>query len=239
MTLTAVKDTRSHRTRDSLIRAAERLFAEQGVDGVSINTITRAAGQANRNAVQYHFGNKNGLLQAIFDKHGPALAERRAELADQMLADGVATPQLVATAIVQPLIEKLDDSDGGEAYIHISAELIATNTLGYDLADKHSLQLARETKIAKLAAQELTELPPEIAQQRILLMNVLGFHGVSDHARVRKNTGFNPLIRDTDFMASNLIDSMAAILEAPPSQHSLDILAKRRETTQHGDPSCA
>ena len=70
-------------------------------------------------------------------------------------------------------------------------------------------------------------------------MNVLGFHGVSDHARVRKNTGFNPLIRDTDFMASNLIDSMAAILEAPPSQHSLDILAKRRQTTQHGDPSCA
>lgn len=229
MTLNAAKDTRSHRTRDSLIRAAEQLFAAQGVDGVSINTITRVAGQANRNAVQYHFRNKNGLLQAIFDKHGPALAERRAQLIDEMLSQGLASPQLLATAIVQPLIEKLDDSDGGEAYIHISAELIASNTLGYDLADKHSLQLARETKIAKLAARELTDLPPEIAQQRILLMNVLGFHGVSDHARVRHNTDYDPLIRDTDLMASNLIDSMAAIFQAPPSQRSLDILLKRRQ----------
>ncbi len=234
MKLTAVKDTRSHRTRDSLIRAAEQLFADHGVDGVSINTITRAAGQANRNAVQYHFGNKNGLLQAIFDKHGPALAERRAMLVDQLLSSGMPTPQLIATAIVEPLLEKLDDAEGGEAYIHISAELIASNTLGYGLAEKHSLQLARETKVAKLVAQELTELPPEIARQRILLINVLGFHGVSDHARVRNNADFDPLLRDTDFMASNLIDSMAAILEAPPSQRSLDVLARRRLASQSG-----
>ncbi len=234
MKLTAVKDTRSHRTRDSLIRAAEQLFADQGVDGVSINTITRAAGQANRNAVQYHFGNKNGLLQAIFDKHGPQLAERRAQLVDRLLSDNMPAPQLIATAIVEPLLDKLDDTDGGEAYIHISAELIASNTLGYDLAEKHSLQLTRETKIAKLAAQELTELPAEIARQRILLINVLGFHGVSDHARVRNNVDFDPLLRDTDFRASNLIDSMAAILEAPPSQRSLEVLAKRRLTAAQG-----
>ncbi len=228
MTLSAAKDTRSHRTRDSIVRAAETLFAEQGIDGVSLNTITRAAGQANRNAVQYHFGNKDGLLQAIFDKHGPALAERRAKLIDELLKQGMPAARLIATAIVEPLLEKLDDADGGEAYLHISAELIASNTLGYALPEKHSLQLTRETKLANLTAQELTQLPPEIAQHRILLINVLGFHGISDHARVRHNGTYDPLIRDTDFMASNLIDSMVAILEAPPSARSLDILARRR-----------
>ena len=228
MTITTIKDSRSLRTRESLIRTAELLFAEQGIEAVSVNTITREANQSNRNAVQYHFGNKNGLLQAIFDKHSPGVVAKRAALIDSLLATNLAIARLLATAIVEPLLDKLDDADGGEAYLHISAELIASNTLGYSLPDQHPLLIPRETKLAKLAAQQLTHLPAEVGQQRVLMMNVLAFHGISDHARVRKNRQLNPMLRDTAFMASNLIDSITAMLETLPSPNTLEILKQRQ-----------
>ncbi|WP_373083615.1 TetR/AcrR family transcriptional regulator [Zhongshania sp.] len=228
MNVSTIKDSRSLRTRETLVRTAELLFADQGFEAVSVNTITRQANQNNRNAVQYHFGNKTGLLQAIFDKHSPGVAAKRAELIDELQNTAQPIARSLATAIVAPLLDKLEDPDGGEAYIHISAELIASNTLGYSRQDAHPLQIPRETKLAKLAANQLTHLPPEIGQQRILMMNVLAFHGISDHARVRKNRQLDPMMRDTDFMASNLIDSITAMLEAQPSPDTLQILKQRQ-----------
>jgi AcrR family transcriptional regulator len=42
----------------ALISAAERLYAERGVDAVSMREITREAGQKNSSAFQYHFPSK-------------------------------------------------------------------------------------------------------------------------------------------------------------------------------------
>lgn len=218
-------DNRSERTRQSLIGAAETLFARHGIEGVSLNIITRAARQSNRNAIQYHFGGKNGLVQAIFDKHSPGIAQRRADLIDEMVAAKLPTEVIVATAMVQPLIEKLDDPDGGEAFIHISAELITANTLGYQAPEKHHLQLVRESKIAGFTAQQLATLPAPIVEQRILQMNILAYHGVSDHARVRKLPQYQGLSADTRFMASNLVDSIVAVLSAPPSSRTRKLLS--------------
>lgn len=53
-------------TKVRLILAAESLFSEQSIENVSLREIARAAGNGNNNAVQYHFGSKQGLVQAIF-----------------------------------------------------------------------------------------------------------------------------------------------------------------------------
>lgn len=50
-----------------ILQEAERLFAEHGVNGVSVRQIHAAAGQANKSAVQYFFKSKEGLVQAIYD----------------------------------------------------------------------------------------------------------------------------------------------------------------------------
>ena len=59
--------SRSAQTRLNFIQTALKLYAERGIDAVSLNEITVAAGQKNRNALQYHFGDRNGLLQAMVD----------------------------------------------------------------------------------------------------------------------------------------------------------------------------
>ena len=69
-------------TRLALMRAAEQLFAQQGVDRVSLREIAIAAGQRNVSAATYHFGSKRELIEAILERHslpvqdswGPALA---------------------------------------------------------------------------------------------------------------------------------------------------------------------
>ncbi|MBB3048313.1 AcrR family transcriptional regulator [Litorivivens lipolytica] len=215
-------DNRSNRTKQAIIRAAENLYARHGIDGVSLNTITRTARQSNRNAIQYHFGGKNGLLQAIFDKHSPGVAGRRAAIIDELADQGEATEVIVATAMVQPLIEKLSDPDGGEAYVHISAELISANTLGYQSPETYPLQLVRETKIAEFTARQFANLPQAVVEQRILHMNILAYHGVSDHARLRKMKRYTAA--DTEFMASNLIDSIVAVLSMAPSKRTHHLL---------------
>ena len=53
-------------TKSSLIRAAERLFAERGLGTVTVKDITVAAGARNPSAVHYHFGNIEALIREVF-----------------------------------------------------------------------------------------------------------------------------------------------------------------------------
>lgn len=72
-------------TRAALIDAAAKLFAEQGVDGVSIRAINAEAGLAPA-AVHYHFGNKDALLNAVLMRDGEPVRERIHQLAEGLAA---------------------------------------------------------------------------------------------------------------------------------------------------------
>jgi AcrR family transcriptional regulator len=51
-------------TRDRIMKAAERLFAERGYDGTSIRTIVAKA-RVNQAAINYHFDGKDGLYREV------------------------------------------------------------------------------------------------------------------------------------------------------------------------------
>jgi AcrR family transcriptional regulator len=67
---------------EELMATAERLFAAEGIDAVSLRQITREAGQRNVMALQYHFGDREGLLVAVIDKHTRPMSVRTHELLD-------------------------------------------------------------------------------------------------------------------------------------------------------------
>ncbi|GAA4969138.1 hypothetical protein GCM10023205_37990 [Yinghuangia aomiensis] len=94
-------------TRDDMVLAAERLFARFGVDGVSLRQIGAAAGQRNVAAAQYHFGDKQTLLQAIYDFRLSAIDMRRRELLDAVRASGTAGDvRALVEVLVVPLAEQ-------------------------------------------------------------------------------------------------------------------------------------
>ncbi len=76
------RNTRTDRaslTREAILTAAERLFAEHGVFAVSNRQVSEAAGQGNNAAVGYHFGTKTDLVRAIEHKHAVPVEKLREE----------------------------------------------------------------------------------------------------------------------------------------------------------------
>ena len=134
---------RSVATRAKLLTVAERLFAERSIAGVSLNEISKAAGQRNSNVCQYHFGDKSGLVQAILDKHVPGIKARREHLLDRLRASKRVTLRGLVQAFVRPVAEKLQDPDGGREFIRINAQLIALHTLSVQGVRRSPLRLAR------------------------------------------------------------------------------------------------
>jgi AcrR family transcriptional regulator len=66
---------------ERILITAERLFGKHGLDGISMRQILIAARHGNKAGVYHHFGNKQGLIQAVFDMRMPELdARRRARL---------------------------------------------------------------------------------------------------------------------------------------------------------------
>ena len=99
-------------TQLALVLVAERLFAERGIDAVSISEILDAAGQRNKNAIHYHFGGKDGLVTAIAEHRSAALNARRAELLDDIRRRGVELDiSALSRTLVVPLAELLDVPD--------------------------------------------------------------------------------------------------------------------------------
>ena len=60
------QEERKAETRARLLAAAADLFADQGIDAVSVDAVAEAAGRTS-GAVYAHFGSKQGLLLALLD----------------------------------------------------------------------------------------------------------------------------------------------------------------------------
>lgn len=114
-------------TRDAhsaIITAAERLFADQGIEGVSLREIMRAAGQRNTTSLQYHFGDRDGLLRALVEKHIQSISVRRDAILDLLASHKETSLRDACSALVQPLVAKLNDPDGGREFLQIAAQLV-------------------------------------------------------------------------------------------------------------------
>lgn len=97
-------NNRGDETRLRILDVAERLFAAEGYDAVSLRRITQAA-RANVAAVNYYFESKDALLEAIFIRRIVPINEARERMLDAALARGAADPgriEAVVRAFVEP-----------------------------------------------------------------------------------------------------------------------------------------
>ncbi|NBE52512.1 TetR/AcrR family transcriptional regulator [Streptomyces boluensis] len=94
-------------TRQRLIRAAERLFAAQGVDAVSVRAINAAAGQGPA-SVHYHFGSKENLVAEVLLGVGAAVRDQIAGNVAALAARRAApTAAEVVRALTDPYLALL------------------------------------------------------------------------------------------------------------------------------------
>ena len=102
-----------HETRTRILDAAEELFMQHGFEGTSMRQLTARAG-VNLAAVNYHFGSKDALIEAVFKRRlDPMNAERVAAL-DALEKDGPALASVdIIRAFVVPSLRLIEDAKGG------------------------------------------------------------------------------------------------------------------------------
>jgi AcrR family transcriptional regulator len=107
----AQKDTSSPaapaKTRDQILRAAERLFAERGFRAMTLREVTKDA-RVNLAAVNYHFGSKINLMRAVIEKRFQPINTERLERLDAYIAEHCPDPvplEQIISALFRPLFD--------------------------------------------------------------------------------------------------------------------------------------
>jgi AcrR family transcriptional regulator len=99
--------------RRALVAAAEQLFAEHGIAGVSLRDISAAAGQRNHSAAQYHFGDREGVVAAVYLSHMVRVDVRRSALLAELVDAGRHRDvRALVRALALPVVEEITTSEG-------------------------------------------------------------------------------------------------------------------------------
>ena len=183
----------------ALIRAGEELFAREGVHGTRINELTERAGQRNQSALHYHFGSREGLLQAIVERHVSTVDGERAGLLGA-LGPEASLLDLVAV-IVTPLAAELHTASGRD-YLRIVPQLL-----------KSDVNPPALMETIGLAEKRLAGLEPALRNERIRSMIQVATTLLAARA-IAIEDGDDMHLDEPDFV-SNLIEMCTALLLAP------------------------
>jgi AcrR family transcriptional regulator len=100
-----VTETGSDRAKCELLDAAERLIATRGYE-VPLREIAIEAGHRNNSAVQYHFGNREGLIAAIVARRlGPMELERARMLEELATQNKSPSVRDLISVLVLPILQ--------------------------------------------------------------------------------------------------------------------------------------
>ena len=110
-------------TRERLLDAAETLYAEKGLEGVSVRAITAKA-RANLAAVGYHFGSKDALIQEVIRRRYQWLNRIRHDRLDRLDAEaspGIPRLEDMIDVLLLPVLNPFPDRPRGSPPITASS----------------------------------------------------------------------------------------------------------------------
>lgn len=209
---------RSLTTQTSLMEAAEKLIAKNGIENVSIKQIVREAGQKNESALQYHFKNLKGLISAINFRRNEQTQVKREELIAEL-----------DSANTQPALRDLCRLMIMPTYLLAKADAkYRRHIIGFS----HTIALAEESALVKVSSHggggksgvrtgellraALPHLDEATYRQRMEFAVRMTSATMGHHAR-QKNAFKGTA---ADLFVSQLIDALDGLLSAPVSRET-------------------
>lgn len=209
-------------TRRQIILAAERLFAERGLAGVSLREINVAAGQRNTSAAHYHFGSKEALVDAIFEFRRSEIGRRRDEILDALERDGQSNDmRALSRALIEPLAAELSGEEESH-YLPFLAHLFLQAP--HEVADILRRHQAAETRWSQLVGAAVPQVPRELLRTRLYLM---GRHVVVSLAAYQRRGRLGSEGPDFEIYLSDMLNSVAGYMAAEPATGTLAMLEAR------------
>jgi AcrR family transcriptional regulator len=208
----------SERTREQLILAGERLFAQGGLDNVSLRQINNAAGQRNSSAAHYHFGSKEALVSAIHEYRGDRVNKRRHAMLAQLSAQDRESVRPLIKALVYPIVVEIEETEGGGNFIIFLSQLYSNPSL--DLIRMWRSHLSESVgQVYQSLRGVLPEIPEEIAGMRFGLMWVAMINTLADRQRLTAVREGEPAVSRAlpVLFVSNVVDMLCGAAAAPLS----------------------
>lgn len=188
----------SHGAKVALILAGEVLIARNGIEGASLREIAAQAGQRNHHAVQYHFGSRDSLVQAIFDFRMDQMeVTRGAMLAAAEAAGTLSDLRTVADIIYRPQIDLIDEFGDYSYAGFLSAYLLRYQGSRFgQFGDRVAPNLARTLALLRAC---LGDLPEAVAQRRLMTASFMFLNILVIHTRDDSDDGerFEDAVSDT------------------------------------------
>lgn len=200
-------------TDQRLILAAERLFAERGIDAVSLRSVMAEAG-ANVASVHYHFGSKDALVEALISRRSEQLHTRRAELLDAVEKSATPDARALADAFVRPVGELA--AAGGTPWIRLVAGIMSGNHPALTRLTEGFAPQAR--RFNDLLQRVAPDTPPRTIRFRLTQAMNLTFQTLGDPEGLQGMLALSGTRLSPAELLTELIDTVTAILTGPPDR---------------------
>jgi AcrR family transcriptional regulator len=206
------RHARSLETRERILLAAEKLFAEFGIDNVSLRDVSIAAGQKNNGAVQYHFGDRDSLVRELAAYRARATEQVRAELLGKLVS-GEKPPQVrdYVNAFVLSLASALDEDN---YFLRFLSRLIIERGGLFTQSVPESTLVFMRNVMRRL----LPHLSDALIEERWKILMTSTVHVLSTYQVGRR---LGTLHAPLDQLLDDLVNVLSAGLEAPASALTL------------------
>jgi AcrR family transcriptional regulator len=205
--------SRSEVTQQALMRAAEKLISERGIESVSIRDIVQEADQKNESALQYHFSNLKGLIAALHASRDLEVRARRRELLAQLL-EHTADPSLrdICKLMVAPAFELARAKPDYRRYVKaFGHEITQAEDSALKVINQKGGKSIQQTGL--LLREKLSHLDDAAFQLRmdgaVRLIAAAMVHHASQKKAFRGESA--------DFFFHSLLDALVGLLNAPES----------------------
>jgi AcrR family transcriptional regulator len=203
--------------RDRLLFAALALFAEQGVEAVPMRLVNRAAGARNNSALHYHFGGKQGLVEALVGFIQDWFETRR-ESALRALEtrprEQPAAVREVLSAFLLPYRILLESEPWGSDAIRFLGRMeFEADPATREVLNLYAVPAMRRVRALLLRA--LPQLPRRVLQQRLAHCLSSNLLGLADRRSLKHSYVGDAAPRNLDALVDLYIDYHAAALAAP------------------------
>jgi AcrR family transcriptional regulator len=220
-------------TRERILVAAEELFARTGVARTSLRAITALA-RVNLAAVNYHFGSKDGLVEAVYRRRLEPLNRARLRNLERVKSRHTGDPPLEAIleAFMSPVAELArDPAQGGPTVMRLLGQTLAEAEAalgGWLVRDYRGVLKSYHAALCRA----LPELPTEDVRWRLnFLVGALPYP-VAERQLGELFSGESLDPRDLERVVERLLPFVAAGFRAPPATARPVRRGRRNKTRQ-------
>ena len=216
-------------TREQLLTAAERLFAERGFAAVSVRMIAAEAG-VNWSLVGYYFRSKQGLLTEVYRRHCTTLNRERARLLTEARHTGQQLESVIE-AFVRPALTEIRGGDGQNQYSRLRAMLAAEDAPLFAQLVTENFDQSSRTFVAALR-RCLPDLSADEVLWRFHFMLGTIYYSASSPQRIKAFSRGRCDPGDVEATVRHLVPFLAAAFRSAPAPRASSRrgAARRRRT---------